>query len=518
MNNGDVFMTTEVFFSAFISIVNGLSQQLPAAQRYQDLLQTLRQLFPCDACALLKLEQDYLVPLAIDGLSEDTLGRRFLVVEQPRLAAILATKGILRFAAESQLPDPYDGLIENRHEQLHVHDCMGVTLYIDGQAWGVLTLDALNPHRFDDINTLALQTFIGLTEATVKAANLIVALETQVKQVHQSLLPESQRTEMIGNSPQMQALNHDIEVVAQSDLTVLILGETGVGKELVAQQIHSKSQRADKAMIYVNCAALPEQIAESELFGHCKGAFSGAINDRTGKFELANAGTIFLDEIGELSLSLQAKILRTLQNGEIQRVGSDRYVKVNIRIIAATNRNLQKGVAEGLFRADLYHRLAVYPIQVPPLRERGKDVLLLAGLFLEKNKQRLAVQGLRLDSEAKQALLNYHWPGNIRELEHLLSRAALKAVTGEERQKRVVTISLAHLDIQNHALTPIALAEPNAVSAATALNFKQQIDDFSRHLIRQKLQENDQNMAKTAQQFGLDRGNFFRLLKRLEIR
>lgn len=512
-------MTTNLFSNAFISIVNDLSQQLAAEQRYQRLLQTLRQIFPCDACALLKLEQDYLVPLATDGLSEDTLGRRFLVLDQPRLAAILAGKGIVHFAADSELPDPYDGLIENGDNQLHVHDCMGVTLYIDGQAWGVLTFDALNPSTFDNINQQALQTFIGLTEASVKAANLIVSLETQVKQVHQSLLQESTRMEMIGNSEQMQALSKDIDLVAQSDLNVLILGETGVGKELVAHQIHAKSRQAQRAMVYVNCAALPEHIAESELFGHSKGAFSGATSDRSGKFELANGSSIFLDEIGELSLSLQAKILRTLQNGEIQRVGCDHHIKVNVRVIAATNRDLQKSLAEGQFRADLYHRLAVYPIQVPPLRERGKDVLLLAGLCLEKNKQRLALQGLRLDSEAKQALLNYHWPGNIRELEHLLSRAALKAVTVEERQKRVVTISLPHLDIANHTHSAQrSLAELQPLPASEPVNFKQQVDDFSRQLIRQKLDENNNNMAKTAQLFGLDRGNFFRLLKRLEIR
>ena len=508
-------MTTELFFSAFIAIVNDLSRQLPAKQRYQRLLETIMQLFPCDACALLKLEQNYLVPLAIEGLSEDTLGRRFLVAEQPRLAAILASSSITRFATDCQLSDPYDGLIENHANQLHVHDCMGVTLNIDGQAWGVLTLDALNPCTFDRIDQHTLQTFIGLTEATVKIANLIVSLESQVKQVHQSLLEDSQRMEMIGNSPAMQALNKDIAVVAQSDLAVLILGETGVGKELVAHHIHAQSERSQRAMVYVNCAALPEHIAESELFGHSKGAFSGAISDRTGKFELANNSTIFLDEIGDLSLSLQAKILRTLQNGEIQRLGSDKHIKVNIRVIAATNRNLQKGVAEGLFRADLYHRLAVYPIHVPPLRERGNDVLLLAGLFLEKNKQRLAVQGLRLDHDAKQALLTYQWLGNIRELEHLLSRAALKAVASEDRGKRVISIGLQHLDI---TYNPQSTSKATLLPVVTNINFKQQVDDFSRCLIEQKLKENNNNMAKTAEQFGLDRGNFFRLVKRLEIR
>lgn len=508
-------MTTELFFTAFIALVNDLSRDLPAEQRYQNLLQTLRQLFPCDACALLKLEPPHLVPLAIAGLSEDTLGRRFLISAQPRLATILAQRNIVRFAADSALPDPYDGLIENSRNQLHVHDCMGITLYIDEQAWGVLTLDALNPCTFDALNQHELQTFVGLTEATVKAANLIVSLETQVKQVRQTLLAETKRVEMIGSSAQMQALRHDITVVAQSDLAVLVLGETGVGKELVAQQIHAQSKRAERAMVYVNCAALPETIAESELFGHSKGAFSGAVSDRKGKFELANGGTIFLDEIGELPLSLQAKILRTLQNGEIQRVGCDKSIKVDIRVIAATNRNLRTGVADGQFRPDLYHRLAVYPIQVPPLRERGKDVLLLAGLFLEKNKQRLAVQGLCLDGAAKQALLDYQWPGNIRELEHLLSRAALKAVTVGERGKRVVTISLPHLDISPHPVpTPVMFRE----TVSGEMSFKAQVDNFSRQLISQKLRENANNKAKTAQLLGLDRGNFFRLLKRLGIR
>ncbi|MDQ7091046.1 MAG: nitric oxide reductase transcriptional regulator NorR [Methylococcales bacterium] len=511
-------MTTNLLFNTLMSLVNDLSCQLPSQQRYQHLLETLRALFPCDACALLRREQNYLVPLAINGLSEDTLGRRFLISEQPRLAMILEAHGSIRFPADSPLPDPYDGLIDKSEAQLNVHDCMGVTLYIDDQAWGVLTFDALIPGTFDSINQQMLQTFIGLTEATVKVANLIVSLESRVKQAEQSLLEETHRLDMIGNSVQMQALNHEISVVAPSDLSVLILGETGVGKELVAHQIHALSKRAEQAMIYVNCAALPENIAESELFGHSKGAFSGATADRTGKFELANEGTIFLDEIGDLPLALQGKILRTLQNGEIQRVGSDRYIKVNIRVIAATNRNLQKGVVEGHFRPDLYHRLAVYPISVPPLRERGKDVLLISGLFLEKNKQRLGVQGLRLDETAKQMLLTYQWPGNIRELEHLLSRAALKAVAEEGGQKRVLTIYCQHLDIIDEvSSSPPSFDEPAFQLPSTQKNLKRQVDEFKKHLISQKLNENQGNCAKTAQMLGLDRGNFHRLLKRLQI-
>ena len=513
-------MTTDLFFNALISLVNDLSRQLPARERYQHLLQTLRSLFPCDACALLKLEQDYLIPLAIDGLSEDTLGRRFLITQQPRFEMILNAHNTVRFAADSRLPDPYDGLIEDSETQLHVHDCMGVTLFIDNKEtpWGILTFDALIPGTFDDIDQQALQAFIALTEATVKAANLIVTLENRVQQAKQSLLIES-RLEMIGSSRPMQALNREIAVVASSDLAVLILGETGVGKELVAQQIHAASNRSEHPMIYINCAALPESIAESELFGHIKGAFSGANADRSGKFELADSGTIFLDEIGELPLTLQAKLLRTLQNGEIQRVGSDRYIKVNIRIIAATNRNLKKSVAEGLFRADLYHRLAVYPIHVPPLRERDKDILLIAGLFLEKNKQRLAVRGLRLDNSAKKALLSYQWPGNIRELEHLLSRAALKAVAASERHDKLITISCQHLDVAVAAWSaPLPLDEVQSFTVAEHTDLKTQVDAFQKHLIIQKLDEYNHNISKTAEALGLDKGNFHRLLKRLQIR
>ena len=215
-------MTTDLLLNTLMSLVNDLSRQLSPQQRYQYLLETLRTLFPCDACALLKQEHNYLVPLAINGLSEDTLGRRFLIGEQPRLATILETRGSVRFAADSPLPDPYDGLIDKDETQLHIHDCMGVALYIDDNIWGVLTFDALIPGTFDAIDEKTLKTFIGLTEATVKVANLIVSLESRVKQVEQTLLEETNRLEMIGQSPQMQTLNHEILVVAQSDLSVLV--------------------------------------------------------------------------------------------------------------------------------------------------------------------------------------------------------------------------------------------------------------------------------------------------------
>lgn len=515
-----ITMTTNLFSSSLISIVADLSTNLSAEQRYQRLLAHLCRIFPCDASALLKYEDPYLIPLAVTGLSEDTLGRRFVISEHPRLAQILASEQSVHFAADSDLPDPYDGLIETDNDQLLVHDCMGVKLFIDGKPWGVLTMDALEPGTFDTIDPMQLSTFISLTAATVKAAGLITSLEQRVRYATQALFKENTDHDMIGDSECMRKLRNEISIVAPSELAVLILGETGVGKELVARRIHLESARADQVMVYVNCAALPESIAESELFGHCKGAFSGAVSDRTGKFELADGGTLFLDEIGELPLSLQAKLLRTLQNGEIQRVGSDKHIKVNVRIIAATNRNLQQEVAAGQFRPDLYHRLAVYPMHVPALRERGKDVLLLAGAFLERNQQRLGIKKLRLDQEAKQALLAYQWPGNIRELEHLLSRAALKSATPENRQADFITISLAYMDMMPEPLNdaPVKAVADTSNALPAPIDFKSTVDEFQRQLIQQQLAAQQGNMAATARMLGLDRGNFHRLLKRLAVK
>jgi anaerobic nitric oxide reductase transcription regulator len=253
--------------------------------------------------------------------------------------------------------------------------------------------------------------------------------------------------EIIGESEAIAQLMHEIGVVADSELPVLLLGETGVGKELFAHRLHRLSRRRDRPLIHVNCAALPESLAESELFGHVRGAFTGATGERPGRFEAADGGTLFLDEVGELPLAIQAKLLRTLQNGEIQRLGSDRPRRVDVRVIAATNRNLREHVRDGSFRADLYHRLSVYPIPIPPLRERGNDVLLLAGRFLELNRARLGLRSLRLSVAAQDALRRYTWPGNVRELEHVISRAALKLLSRGASRKDIITLDTDLLDL-----------------------------------------------------------------------
>jgi Nif-specific regulatory protein len=230
---------------------------------------------------------------------------------------------------------------------------------------------------------------------------------------------------IIGNSRKMQEVFYLITQVAKSNANVLLLGESGTGKELVANAIHYNSLRSDKPLIKVNCAALPANLVEGELFGYERGAFTGATHQKEGKFELANAGTIFLDEIGSLALESQGKLLRVLQERELERLGGTRTIKVNVRLIAATNRDLASEVETGSFREDLFYRLNVYPIYLPPLREREADLLLLADYFLEKYAREYNKDIKRISTPAIDALVQYHWPGNVRELENCMERSVL---------------------------------------------------------------------------------------------
>jgi transcriptional regulator with GAF, ATPase, and Fis domain len=239
--------------------------------------------------------------------------------------------------------------------------------------------------------------------------------------------------EMIGESEALTKVLRQAEQVAPLDTTVLILGETGTGKELLAHAIHTRSPRAKRPLIKVNCAALPGDLIESELFGHEKGAFTGATAKRTGRFEIANSGTIFLDEVGELPLDLQTKLLRVLQEGEFEPVGSNRTVRVNVRVIAATNRNLQDAVRQGLFRSDLYYRLSIFPITLPPLRERRKDIPILVKHFVNEIGRKFGKQIDTIPKETMSALQNYPWPGNIRELRNVIERAMIISEEGELR-------------------------------------------------------------------------------------
>ena len=232
---------------------------------------------------------------------------------------------------------------------------------------------------------------------------------------------------IIGQSDEIKYVLYKVEQIAASDTTVLVLGETGTGKELVARAIHSQSLRKDRALVKINCATLPANLIESELFGHEKGAFTGAHARQLGRFEVANGATIFLDEIGELPLELQPKLLRVIQDGEFERLGSTQTIKVDVRVIAATNRHLEEEVRKGRFREDLWYRLNVFPITVPPLRERREDIPLLVDYFVGKISKRLGKFIESIPITVMNTLHDYHWPGNIRELENVLERAVINS-------------------------------------------------------------------------------------------
>lgn len=296
----------------------------------------------------------------------------------------------------------------------------------------VLFLFYKNPSYFDRnshklLKSINSQLSITITNIIVRNNNQqSVTIEKKTENSKQNSSDKNQNaTTIIGSSLPTQKINNLINIVATSESSVLIEGESGTGKELVAQAIHKLSTFKNKKMVIVNCGAIPENLIESELFGHEKGSFTGATELRIGKFELANNSTLFLDEIGELSLELQTKLLRVLQEKEIERIGGKKSIKVNVRIIAATNRNLQTEVQEKRFRADLFYRLNVFPILIPPLRDRKEDIPELCSYFLSKFSLKSNRQNVVLSAKAMTTLTNYPWPGNIRELEHCIERSVL---------------------------------------------------------------------------------------------
>jgi len=307
---------------------------------------------------------------------------------------------------------------------------IAVPIKLENQVVGALSIDqpaVEEPRLQEDVRLLAI--IASMVSQAVK-------LRQKAQEERQQLIEENLRlteelrdrfrpSNLIGNSSGMQEVYDLIAQVSGSDATVLIRGESGTGKELVAHAIHYNSRRAAKPFIKVNCAALPEAVIESELFGHEKGAFTGAVAARKGRFELADGGTLFLDEVGDLSAGLQIKLLRVLQEREFERVGSTQTLKVNVRLLAATNVELEKLIESGRFRQDLYYRLNVFPIHIPPLRERKTDILQLADYFVEKYSRANRKDVRRISTPAIDMMMSYHWPGNVRELENCIERAVL---------------------------------------------------------------------------------------------
>ncbi|MFO7846143.1 MAG: sigma-54 dependent transcriptional regulator [Balneolaceae bacterium] len=315
-------------------------------------------------------------------------------------------------------------------------------------------------------------------------------------------------TEMVGESPAIDRIKKTIDKVAPSSSRVLITGENGTGKELVARWIHEKSNRASKPFVDVNCAAIPADLLESELFGHEKGAFTGASEKRIGKFEQADAGTLFLDEIGDMSLDAQSKVLRVLQEGELVRVGGSERIKVDVRVLSATNRDLTKEIEEKRFREDLFHRINVIPIEVPPLRERREDIPLLATWFLSQlSKKEIVYAGKTFSDEALEELKKLSWSGNIRQLQNAVERMAL--LSDGEKITRDDVSTLATMSSRGEA----GLDE----LANQALTFQEYKEKAERHYLLKKLDDHDWNVSATADAIDIQRSHIYNKMKKYDI-
>lgn len=302
---------------------------------------------------------------------------------------------------------------------------------------------------------------------------------------------------LIGESPAMREMHALIRLVGPRQSTVLITGETGTGKELIARAIHMASKRSAAELVAVNCAAIPENLAEAELFGHAKGAFTNAVNHRVGRFEQAQRGTIFLDEIGEIPLEVQPKLLRVIQERELQRVGSSETIQLDTRVIAATNVNLERAVEQKRFREDLLYRLNVVPIRVPPLRARASDIPLLVEHFGEKICRREGFRPKTVSPSAMERLIAYHWPGNVRQLEHVIERAVSLAAYRDR-------LYLGDIQLPDAGLAPRTVI-PEIAGPLTGLNFETIVGQVERLLIQEALRKCEGNKAKAARALGLKR-------------
>ncbi|MDJ1503724.1 sigma 54-interacting transcriptional regulator [Xanthocytophaga agilis] len=416
------------------------SQEIAAIRSKKDLLevatQQLKEMFFCKDATIYSIPEIFNQKLAhISSVDSECILARILESEKPVIFSVHELN------AKDKLSDYGHSLVREG-----VDGCMAMRLIYGNRRMGIITLLAENKKIFQEeqyglMISIAAQLagMLANIMANERIENQLVEICRYKEQLEENIYLQLEEniylqqeantickfSEIIGNSAQMQQVYTLVSQVADSTATVLLLGESGTGKEMIAKAIHTASSRRDKQIIKVNCAALPLTLIESELFGHEKGSFTGAVNRRIGKFEQANQSTIFLDEVGELPPEVQVKLLRVLQEKEIERIGGDATIKVDVRIIAATNRNLEKEVAEGRFRLDLYYRLNVFPITLPPLRERREDIPLLAEYFMARYAKKAGKRITGIAKKVIESMVFYPWPGNVRELEHMMERTVL---------------------------------------------------------------------------------------------
>jgi two-component system nitrogen regulation response regulator NtrX len=450
------------------------------------------------------------------------LSRRILVIDDEQ--GIRAALGqLLEFEGYEvrSIPNAADGIAEYQKWRPHL-------VFLDVKMAGMDGMEALKKLRELDPNALVVMISGHATIRTAVEATQLGAYEILEKPldtdrilvmlrnalINLDLKEENERLkqsvdapfEIVGKTPVMRALMEKIEKVAATPARVLITGENGTGKELVARALHRMSPRASKPFVEVNCAAIPSELIESELFGHMKGSFTGAISDRAGKFEQANKGTLFLDEIGDMSLAAQAKVLRVLQDNVITRIGGAKPISVDVRVIAATNKTLESEIAAGKFREDLYYRLNVVPIHVPPIRERREDIPMLAQYFAATLSAREGIQPHSFTADALERLSSLDWPGNVRELRNTVERLLILAPESQ--------ISARDID---RLAGQRALDDAGLATLTQCRTFEEFKDAAERAFLLNKLREFDWNVSETARAVEMPRSNLYKKIERYSL-
>jgi transcriptional regulator with GAF, ATPase, and Fis domain len=382
----------------------------------------------------------------------------------------------------------------------NVRSLLCVPLMLFDKVIGCIYLDTTSAAgRFDEEHLQLVTGIASISSVALNNARRLQFLEQENLRLTTEINLEHN---MVGESPRMKEVYQFLSRVARSDATVLVQGESGTGKELVARAIHRGGPRSEKPFITINCAAIPEGLLESELFGHEKGSFTGAVTQKKGRLEVANGGVVFLDEIGEMAPLLQVKLLRVLQEREFERVGGTRPISVDIRLIAATNRNLEEAVKEGTFRQDLYYRLNVVSLMMPPLRERREDIPMLAEYFVQKYTKKCKIKPKRIAAETMSCLVNYDWPGNVRELENAMERALVLG-TSEELEPEDL---------------PESFLEKNPPAGVASAKYHTAVKDLKRQLILNALEEARGNFTEAARALGVHPNYLHRLIRNLDLR
>jgi len=397
-----------------------------------------------------------------------------------------------------------DGIAVLRHIQQRNPDCLGIVATAFGSVESAI--EALRAGAFDYITK---PFHIDEIRHLIRRAIEYRGLKKENSELRRQLQRSNRIQNIVGTSSIMKRLFDMITTVADSDSTVLILGASGTGKELVAKAIHYSSRRNAKPLVAVNCAAIPEDLLESELFGHVRGAFTGAVSDRAGRFQLADGGTIFLDEIGDMTPKLQVKVLRVLQEQEFEPVGATKTVKVNVRVLAATNQNLEERVRTGLFREDLYYRLNVIPIRLPALRERVDDVPMLLQHFVERFNRENDSRLTRFSDEAVAILQRYNWPGNVRELENLVERMSVLVREGE--------VTVADLPEKFQSQAGETVNEGAVIFSASGVDMNALVDEYETRLITRALEMSGGVKNRAAQLLNIKRTTLVEKMKKKGI-